>query len=81
MPAKCGSSPRAKVGIDLSVRLSEPGRPMSRAHCCSLRQPLLRQLALGVERLPALASRLVEIGMVMRQRRARAARPARGGGG
>ena len=39
MPAKWGSSPRAKVGIERSVRLSEPGRPMSSAHCCSLRQP------------------------------------------
>ena len=38
MPAKCGSSPLAKVGIDLSVMLSAPGRPMSRAHCTSLCQ-------------------------------------------
>ena len=39
MPAKCGSSPRAKVGIDRSVRLSAPGSPMSRAQRCSRRQP------------------------------------------
>src|SRR5262249_45296621 len=39
MPAKCGSSPRAKVGMVLSVRQSAPGSPMSSAHCCSLRQP------------------------------------------
>src|SRR5712672_4807789 len=39
MPAKCGSSPREKVGIDLSTMLSAPGSPMSSAHCCSLRQP------------------------------------------
>jgi len=38
-PAKCGSSPRAKVGIDLSVRHSAPGSPISSAHFCSLRQP------------------------------------------
>src|SRR6267142_691661 len=39
MPAKCGSSPRANVGIVLSVRHSAPGSPMSSAHFCSLRQP------------------------------------------
>ena len=39
MPAKCGSSPRAKVGIERSVRLSAPGSPMSSAHFCSRRQP------------------------------------------
>ncbi len=45
MPAKCGSSPRANVGIILSVSESEPGRPMSSAHCCSRRQPLPESLS------------------------------------
>ena len=39
MPAKCGSSPRAKVGMERSVRLFAPGSPMSSAHFCSRRQP------------------------------------------
>jgi hypothetical protein len=41
MPAKCGFSPREKVGIERSSRLSAPGRPMSRAHFISRFQPSL----------------------------------------
>ncbi len=35
MPAKCGSSPREKVGIRLSTMESAPGRPSSRPRAIS----------------------------------------------
>ena len=64
MPAKCGSSPREKVGIDLSVRLSAPGSPMSSAHCCSLRQPASDSLPSASSAFQPCVAMLVEIGMM-----------------
>ena len=66
MPAKCGSSPRAKVGIDLvgeAVRAGQAHveRPLLLAPPAVLGQPALR-----FERLPAARLAGVEIRMVAR---------------
>ncbi len=57
MPAKCGSSPRANVGMVLSVGHSAPGRPMSRAHFCSARPQSRSTRGSKIWRVHALFSR------------------------
>ena len=65
MPAKCGSSPREKVGIVRSVR--EFGARQAHVER-PLPAPLPAagwQLGLGVERPPSLAGHAIEIGMMV----------------
>ena len=56
MPAKCGSSPRAKVGIDLVGQAFGAGQPHVERPFLLLAPAVARQLALGFEPLSSPAS-------------------------
>ena len=64
MPAKCGSSPRAKVGIDLSVSDSRAGQAHVERPFLLAPPAVLRQPALGLDRLPAAGLAGVEVGVM-----------------
>ncbi len=64
MPAKCGSSPRAKVGIDLVGQAIRAGQAHVERPLLLAPPAILGQPALGLDRLPAARLAGVEIGMV-----------------